>query len=325
MGGACVGDRVDCGVMIETMFDIFVSVVAPVLAIVGLGALMQRVRPMAIPTLVTVNLYVFIPSFLFMRVRESGLSFATIGDIGLGLFLPMLLVGGLMFWAMRRKGLRGKVVGPVLVGSLFFNGANFGMPVAQLAFGKEGVEVQSFVLMYINTTIFFVGYIILALAQGKGAWAALGYFKLPMFYVIVCALGMRHYDKALPGFAGEAVGLVAGGMIPVALVTLGAQMAAHARWPKWRLITPVVVLKLCVLPLVTAGVVWMLGLWPWPGAQIILAMAGPTAVNTLLLTVELDGEADVAADCVFWTTVLSAVSVTLIIMVLRMLEPGLPG
>ncbi|MHC4995908.1 MAG: AEC family transporter [Planctomycetota bacterium] len=310
---------------LTNLIEIFGAVIAPVLAIVTLGALLQRLRPMAIPTLVTVNLYVFIPAFLFQSVRNSGLDFTTIGDIGLGMFLPMIAVGAFLYYAMRSRKLEARVIGPVIVGSLFFNGANFGIPVAKLAFGQPGVDVQSFVLMYINTTIFFVGYIILALAQGRGPLAALGYFRLPMFYVIVIGLAMRHYDAKLPAFAESAFTLVAGGMVPVALVTLGAQMTAHARWPRWRLITPVVLIKLAAMPAATALAVWALDLWPWPGAQIIIAMAGPTAVNTLLLTIELDGEADVAADCVFWSTLLAAFTVTVLILILRAIEPGLPA
>jgi predicted permease len=71
--------------------------------------------------------------------------------------------------------------------------------------------------------------------------------------------------------------------------------------------------------------VWALDLWPWPGAQLILAAAAPTAINTLLLTVELDGDADSAAECVFWTTVFSAITVTITLVVLRYYGGGPPA
>lgn len=103
------------------------------------------------------------------------------------------------------------------------------------------------------------------------------------------------------------------------LVILGAQLAQNPHWPRWKALLPAVSVKLLALPLVTALVVVALGLWPWPGAQIILGMAAPTAVNTLLLTLELEGDAKLAADGVFWSTLLSIFTVTVVILALLVL------
>jgi predicted permease len=51
-------------------------------------------------------------------------------------------------------------------------------------------------------------------------------------------------------------------------------------------------------------------LWPWPAELLVLTASVPTAVNTLLLTLELGGDAQLSADCVFWTTVCSCVTIT---------------
>jgi predicted permease len=84
-------------------------------------------------------------------------------------------------------------------------------------------------------------------------------------------------------------------------------------------------LKLGARPALTSGVVWAFGLWPWPGAMLIVAAAGPTAVNTLLLALEMKGDAELAADCVFWTTLLSGVTVTLVLAAVKLLGGGPPG
>lgn len=303
--------------MIAQMGDIFFEVLAPVLVMASLGAVVQRVRPLDVDTLVKLNLYVFVPVFLFVRIHESTLEWGQIGKIGLTVLIPMALLGAAIYPAMRKAKAAGTAIAAVVVGGLFFNAGNFGLAVSELAFGERGGEVQSLVVMFMNTTIFFVGYGILALAQGRGGWAVMGYFKLPMIYVIVAALAMREYDLRPLPWVSDALHTIAKGMVPVALVTLGAQLALRARWPNWKLITPVLFLKLAAMPAVTALVVVLLpGMWPWPGAQLILAAAGPTAVNTLLLTLELDGDADTAADCVFWTTVCSAASVTVVLSII---------
>jgi hypothetical protein len=44
-------------------------------------------------------------------------------------------------------------------------------------------------------------------------------------------------------------------------------------------------------------------------------------VNTLLLTLELKGDADLMSDCVFWTTLISSVTVTIALAVATRKHP----
>ncbi len=305
------------------MFDIFVRVLLPVLALVGLGAAVQRWKAIDVKTLVALNLYVFVPCFLFVRVSHSDLSWTDIGMIGGAVFIPMLLMGGTLFGVMRGLRIEGGTTATVLVGGLVFNAGNFGIPVAQLAFGDEGGQVQALIVMFVNTAVFFLGYAVLSLPQGGGiGQALLGYFKLPMIYAIGAGLLVRELGtQPPPGLAwlDQSMSLAADGMVSIALITLGAQLAKEPRWPKWRMIGPIVIIKLIAVPAGTGLVVWMMGLWPWPGAQLVLAAAGPTAINTLLLTIELDGDADSMADAVFWTTLACALTVTVTLGILHLI------
>lgn len=308
--------------MLESMQHILMSVLAPVLVIVAIGALVQRWRRMNVKTLVQLNLYLFVPAFLYVRISQSTLSWTHIGGAALTVFGTIAVMALPIYYTLRTRRAAGNTIAAVVVGGLFFNAGNFGIPVAELAFGKPGGEVQALVVLFMNTSIFLLGYVALALAQGHGAKAALGYFKLPMIYAITAAFAVRETGYAPPVWVTTALQTIAGGMVPVALVTLGAQLVTRARWPRWKLIVPVMSLKLLIMPAVTAAIVWALGLWPWPGAQLILASAGPTAINTLLLTIELDGDAETAADCVFWTTLFCGVTVTIVLSVLLALGGG---
>jgi predicted permease len=312
-------------VILDKMVAIFVQVLLPVLVMVGLGSLLQWRIPMQVQTLVRLNLYLFVPAFLFVRIGDSDLPWSQIISMAAAVFGPMILLGVPLYFMLRRARVSGQTIAAVVVGGLFYNAGNFGIPVAELAFGRDGGQVQALVVMYLNTSIFFLGYMIYALSKGEGWKPALGYFKLPMFYAITAGFIVRDAEIAVPKFVDEAARIVANGMVPIALITLGAQLVLQARRPNWRLITPVVLLKLLAMPAATAVVVYLLGLWPWPGAQLVLAAAAPTAVNTLLLTLELDGDAETAAQCVFWTTLLCVVTVTLTLAAVLAAGGGPPG
>jgi predicted permease len=308
---------------------IFSGVILPILVMIGLGALLQRFSAMHMPTLTRLNIYLLVPAFLFLNVYESDLAWRQIGGIMLAVVIPMAIIGVPLFVAMRTRGIAAGTMATVVLGSVVFNAGNFGIPVALLHYGEKGVATQALIVLVSNLSIWYLGYVILALGAGRGWRGGLGYFKLPMIYVIVLAFVLREYRFSHPGFSlpswvSQSVGPLGAAVVPIGLVTLGAQLVVRARWPRWRLVSTVMVVKLLFFPAVAGLAVWWLGLWPWPGKQIIVASAAPTAVNTLLLTIELEGDADTAADCVFWTTVASVGSVAAAIWIVDMLAPGVP-
>lgn len=308
--------------------DVFLSILTnallPILVIVGCGFGLQRWRPMESATLVTLNLYLFVPVYLFVRVLDSTLLWSDIARIGIAVFVPMLIVGSTAWVAISRRGLSTETAAALLVGSLFANGGNFGLPVAELAFGMRGGEVHAIIVMFLNFSIFSIAYTILAMGKGAGASAILNYFKLPYFYCVVIAVILRDTGlrDAMPTWIHTCCHTIAAGLVPVALVTLGSQLARRARRPNWKLISPVLLFKLVLLPFVSFVAVRFLGLWPWPGVVIVLAASAPAAINPLLLAMQLDGDSDTLSDCVFLTTLFSAITVALWMTVLKLLDPS---
>lgn len=307
--------------MLATFLHILVNVILPVLLVIGLGAAMQRAFPMHIPTLSRLNIYLLVPAFIFVRVYESSYDAPQIIAICAASLIPAGVLGLVLYASMRSARAAGPTIAATLIGGLVFNAGNFGIPVMELYYGNHGGQVQALMVMVSNLSLWCVGYIILTLAHGHGWRGALGYLKLPMIYVLVAAFVLRGYEVQLGPWLMDPLSRLADAIVPVALVTLGAQLALRARLPSLRVVGPTVIIKLLLLPAATALVVVAsnylpnasLHLWPWPGAVIIVASAAPTAVNTLLLTLELDGDADTAADIVFWTTLLAALSVAVVL------------
>jgi predicted permease len=317
--------------LLDQVGYIFIQVLLPILLLVGLGALVQRSHPLDIMTLSKLQIYLFVPAFLFVRVFESRLTWGQMAGVAGAVLLGKVLMA-LPVWALlRRMQADAGTTAVVLMSGVIFNAGNFGIPVAERAYGPAGGEVQALVVMMSNLTLWGIGYGAMAAISGSGSRAALtGYFRLPMIYVLAAAFLLRALGVRPPG-AGEddnpviyTLRLLAAGLVPLALITLGAQMAQQARWPRWRVVVPVLAIKLLLLPVAVAAAVWILGLWPWPGAMLIVAAAGPTAVNTLLMTVEQGGDIELAADCVFWTTLLSGITVTLVLAIVQALGGAPP-
>lgn len=312
--------------MLTNLLSIFAEVILPILILVAIGAVFHFRFRINLETLNRLTIYLLVPSFLFVKIHQSELSFVDIWRITYGVFVPVLVMAGLMYVALRKTTAGGNALAAMIVASVVFNAGNFGLPVAELYYSSlsannqvlrgmnspdDGVAVQALIIMLSNISVWLFGYGVIRAGQGHGLRGVLGFFRLPMIYVVVAAFALRGIE--LPTAIGQPLFWLATATVPIMLLTLGAQLAHDAHLPNWRLVGPVLVLKLLALPALTALFVWLFGLWPWPGAQIIIASAAPTAVNTMVLSIELDGDSRLAANCVFWTTLVSAITVTCIL------------
>ncbi len=324
--------------MLQHTGRIFHDIVLPLLLMAGTGSLVQRYRPLSVETLTRVSIWLLVPSFLFVKIYDSDIPWGEISLIALVFLISLGAMGLLLFGGGRAGGAPNETVAATVLGGVVFNAGNFGIPVAHLLyveggtlFGGQadpqaGLQVQALVVMFSNLLIWCLGYVVLAVAKGGRAREALGLFKLPMPYALVSSFALREarlrmFGGAdfLPAWAGFPLRSLSAALVPMMLIALGAQLANGARWHRWRAVAPIAFIKLVAVPAATAAAVYAFGLWPWPGAQLIIGAAAPTAVNTLILTVELDGDAELTGDVVFWTTVFSGVTVAGVIAVVTTL------
>ena len=324
------------------LLSILLNILLPILVMVGLGAWLRWMFAVDLATLTKLNIYLFVPAFVFDKVANSRLPWADMGGVVLVTLVQVTTLGVIVWGIGRLFSVSRKTLCAVALAVMFYNSGNFGLPLAQLAYpgtgtgAKDGGAVQAFVVMVQNVLTFTLGLGIAASAHGTGIGRVLvRILRLPVLYILAAALAARWWLDAAPGrqlptVIAKPTEYLSAGLVPVALVTLGAQLAVRPRWPRWKPVALVLLLRLVLGPAQMALLLWgfhqigwrALDLWPWPAELLILTAAVPTAVNTLLLTLELDGDATLAADCVFWTTVFSCVTLTAWIALLRLAMPA---
>jgi malate permease and related proteins len=349
---------------------ILLDVLAPILVMMGAGALLRWRFHIDLGTLSKLNIYLLAPAFVFDKVSTSTLSWEEMGGV-VTISLVQVATLGLLVWGVGvALKVKRQTLAAVVMAVIFYNSGNYGLPLAELAYpkgsrfgvqgsgvtdgnastgtgvsssreprtpnpgpSKDGGAVQAFVLMTQNVLGYTLGLAIAGFAHPsekgslKNLWRIM---RLPVLPMLVVALAARWWlqqdpSHALPLAITKPAGYLSAALVPVALATLGAQLASNPRWPRWRPVSLVLVLRLLFGPIQMALLLWgfhLLGwravdLWPWPAELLILTAAVPTAVTTMLLTLELEGDTDLAADCVFWTTVLSCVTIPLWLVLLR--------
>jgi predicted permease len=196
---------------------------------------------------------------------------------------------------------------------LFYNSGNYGIPVAQLAFPGSSLplQVQAAVVMTQNLSNFTVGLALVSGGRGKRKRDTFKeIFKLPMIYVFAIAFTMRHFQVAPPQPINVMLHWLEAGLVPIAVLTLGAQMAALKTPPFSKALFAALGLRLLFAPVLGFAVVKFVGIHGPLAQALVISTAFPTAVNSALLALEYDNEPEFAAAAVFYSTLVSSVTVS---------------
>jgi predicted permease len=297
------------------------SVIAPIFLMMGVGFGVQRRLGLDIRSLTRLNFWVFIPALLFIRIVDSRLSAPDMLRIIMHFAILLTLMLVIAWQTAKLLGAGDRLRRAFTSTVLFYNSANYGVPVAQLAFGDLGVAVQAIVAMLQNITNFTIGLALVAGGRGQGRRHTLkAIFKLPMIYVLVAAWAWRATHLPLPLPLNTALHTLSNGLVPVALVTLGAQMATLRSHRFSSAMAGSLCLRLCLGPILGYLIVRVLGIHGALAQSLIVSTSFPTAVNVALLSMEFDNEPDFAAAAVFYSTLLSAITVSLVIFLVKQMH-----
>lgn len=313
------------------MAGILWDVIAPVFILMGLGYLVEKRREMDTRTLSTLALYLLNPALTFRAILNTHLSIGVLGQIS----LFILLLAGTNYLTVRLAARAGRVPATLqdafLVTVLFMNSGHFGVPVNYFAFGQSGFDMA--VMFMAIQTCLTNSLAVFLMSRGKNtvAGAAKNVLRMPLLYAFLLGWVFRMTGHTPGGMIMKSVDLLADAAIPVSLLMIGIQLAQTAgregdlSYLKPRSLLgvenrPVLlsgVLRLVAAPLTGAALVYLLGVQGVLGKVLVVQSAAPTAVMASLLAVEYDNQAEFTSKAIFFSTLASAVTVTILLNWLR--------
>ncbi|GEM_PF-225681 len=302
--------------------NIAFNVILPIFVVMALGFLVSKYFTLDLGSLSKLNFHIFIPVFMFYNLLIFQPAQREMGEV----VAFNLVLAGATFIAVygltRLLKFESKLAAASTLAVMVFNSANYGIPVINLALkGDESIQGQGLAIQVITiTTMNVITYTLGVLIMGgwsewkKGVQTIL---KLPILYALLAAILIRQLNLDLPEAVMTPLKWTSDGMLPVALLTLGAQLGQGGislRHP--REIGVTVAARLFLAPLLAFGLIYAFGWIHLMNPHGLLARvlfissAFPTAVTTVLFGIEYDKEPTFAADVVLLTTLLSALTVT---------------
>lgn len=295
---------------------IFIDTLVPVFLIVGLGYWIGPRLQIEARSLARSAYYVFAPAFIFEILSVADLAADVVFRVVGALVLTTLVTGALAFVAGRMLGRGGEVTAALILVAVYGNVGNFGLPVVTFAFGEEALPLAGIAFLTVNAMAFLVGVTAATWHKSSPLRAFGTALRTPALLVAIPAVLVNVGDATLPLFADRAIGLLADAMIPVMLLTLGIQLAAMGR-P--HISFDVVLgssLRLVLAPAITALLVFGMSLESAEAGVTIVQSAMPAAVFSSIIAIEHDLVPDLVTTTVLFTTIASAVTLALLLVLL---------
>ncbi len=297
--------------------SIFVSDILPIFLIAGVGFLLARRLGASVKTLATVTFNALSPCLVFDQLVTAQISGSQSLRVAVFCVLLMIAIGLAARLTSMPLRLDRTTLSTFLLVAMFSNSGNYALPVVLFAFGKEALAFASVYFVTSAILIYTAGILVAASGRGSVRTALTRLFRVPAVYAVAAAVIVLATGATVPVVVMRPIRLLSDAAIPVMLLVLGMQLERATRPKHPAAVATAVVLSLVVAPIIAFGLAAALGLAGAARQAAIIEASMPAAVITTVLALEFDLDAGFATSVVFFTTLLSPITLVLLIAYLQ--------
>lgn len=307
-------------------FIFSVNVTIPIFLVILLGYILRRCNFFSDEFVKVANKYVFnvaLPVMLFKDIAAADVK----QDMNIKFFLYCLIVTIIMFmavWGIAALCLKDKsMVGAYAQAASRGSAAVLGVAFVENICGSIGMTP----LMIVAAVPFFnvLSVIILVFSApkdetkdyGKIKSALINICKNPIIIGIVVGLIASLIGLKLPTIPQRTLTYISNTATPVALLAVGAGFDTKQALTRLKPAIGATIIKLFGLPAVFLPVAYMLGFEASEMVAILIMLASPTTVSCYIMAKNMKNDDVLTSNVIVLTTLLSSVSLTLWIFLLK--------
>ncbi len=181
------------------MITVFINVLFPVLFIFTAGYIIGKLFPLDKKAFSIISIYILTPALVFVAVYEyqnffTAATFKIFIVITLVIFLTILIIELLdKIFHFERSF---KVI--LTLTLILTNSGNFGLPITEYAFGKEGLTIGTIVMVAYIFYTHTVGIYVAASDKSSKKKAFMQMLRVPVFYAFSAALFLNYFKITIP-------------------------------------------------------------------------------------------------------------------------------
>ncbi|WP_074573565.1 AEC family transporter [Selenomonas ruminantium] len=306
-------------------FWVAVGAVVPLFTLLFMGLVIKRLRLMTETELEHTNRMVFKLFFfcmMFYNIYVTDLAHTVRPKLmlfgGLGVLAVCFLATALVCWGDKDNRHRGAMIQAIFRSNFVL----FGIPIVGNIFGDSALAIPTMMIAVIVPIYNVLAVFILETFRG-GSFALgkilLGILKNPMIMGAIIAVILRLIDFPVPKPVLKGIGQVAAATTPVALIILGASFKGgsfHEHLPQ---LVTCVAARLVLVPAILLSLAIYLGFRDIELVTLLAVFASPCAVASFAMAQQMGSDADLAGNCVVYTTGLSCLTIFCWVFLLKTL------
>jgi len=307
-------------------FTNILNIVLPVFAIIALGTLLRRlglIDPTFLQQTNRLVYYVCLPLLLFYEIGRADFLANFNGRLAIGSILAVTVTFLISYAYTAVRGYPAAARGVFSQGAFRGNIAYVGLAIVFNALGQEGLTragiLMGFIVPFLNL------YAILALlwphrqTQGEqGTSYLVRQIALnPLILASFAGIAWSFLAIPTPLLLERSLKIATGMALPLALLAIGASFSMERLRGDLFTATLAAGAKLVWMPLLAAGLLLLLGVTGRDLEIGVLIAGTPAATANYIMAQQLKGDAELAGTIVMLSTLLSAITYTIALLILR--------
>lgn len=305
------------------LFDILQRVILPIFLSVGVGVALHKAFRLDMNTLSKLLFYYYIPALAFVKIYEAKASLPLLLTV-FGFLLVQFVLLFLLSLLINALCGHNRQVGTAFSNSVVLvNNGGVGIPLNDLAFAHNplAMSIQMVVVLFEVVAVFTYGIIHTSSAHIGVRQTLRRLAKMPVFYCLLAGVVFHVCEWQVPDFLWIPLQTAANGMVALALVAIGAQVATvKLMYNQGRVLLSSAV-RLLVAPVLSLVLLRVFGLEGIVAQVLWIASAIPSSRNSAALALEYNNEPEFAAQAVLVSTLLSCLTLTLVVYLAPILLP----
>jgi len=290
--------------------DILAGITLPVLALVALGWIAQTRLGLDLETLSRLTVNVILPAALVHFLTSAEIPLIDVWPTAWFMLLQFAVhyaMGYGLGIALGREPNMRHMLGLAIA---FANSGNYGLPLIALSFPADFLLHQTIATSTHMVLISTLGIWLMARSGPDGPSVGKLLFGTPVLPAVALGLLLKGFEVALPEAIVTPLKLMGDAFTPMALFLLGAQLTTVTAEVTRGPLASTAAFKLLAAPAATWALAAATGFSDAMIAFFVVGTATPTGIMLAIFAAQYRAQGQFASAVVFFTTVLSAATVT---------------
>ncbi|MEE4254181.1 MAG: AEC family transporter [Desulfuromusa sp.] len=301
------------------------SIVLPIFIVIGLGTLLKQLQLFNEAFVQQTNrlvYVVFLPLLLFYKIAKADFSSFFNAPLVIGSSLVIVIAFSLTYFYTGKRQYPAAIRGSFCQGAFRGNLAYIGLAICLNAYGEAGLTKAGILMGFLVPVLNLFAILALLLphhGKSEGETPNLLVQTLLNPLIIASFLGIiwSYWSLPVPLIIDRSLKITAGLALPLALLAIGGSFSLERLKGDLKLAGAATLVKLVLLPLFALTLLVPLGV---TGADLgigILIAGTPAATATYIMAQQMKGDADLAGSIVMLSTLASAFSYTIILLIFK--------